>query len=321
MNGPIPDKYKKTLRIPIRIKSNSIRFFYKEDIDLLPLIKDGSIGEIIIPTFAITDKEKVRKLSKEVKLLFFPKNKTLFVRMIIKSIGDVKFNEKVIIEDTTKFVRKKNQFIFLNHSYFVPILLEKDLYIQYRGTKKAQLLGCKCSLPTLGRDAISLNNSYTILSQEYQKHRNAHSGNIFKDIFYYDSDKDEIKELDYLRETKEEELNNKLLDLDETQIKEILGLTIIWVSEKQPNRLLEEAEWFGINTNSDLLFGDLLNAVKVNSSEALIGRITEHVSRETVESLYKIRNELENLGDLEKDLEDKIYSTAVGLLSLLKQED
>lgn len=215
MNGPIPDKLSKTFRIPIRIKDNTLKFFYKDDIDLLTLIKDGTIGEIIIPTFAVTDKDKVRKLSKEVKLLFFPKNTTLFVRMIIKSLGDVKYNEKVIIEDTTKFVRKKNQFIFLNQSYFVPLLLEEDLYIQYRGTKKAKFLRCKCSLPTLGRDAISLNNSYTILSQEYQKHRNAHSGNIFKDIFYHDSVKDDIKELGYLREIKEEELNNKLFDLDE----------------------------------------------------------------------------------------------------------
>lgn len=41
---------------------------------------------------------------------------------------------------------------------------------------------------------------------------------------------------------------------------ELLKLCLYWVSEKQNNRFMEEASWFGLDiSNEDSLYSDLLN--------------------------------------------------------------
>ena len=73
---------------------------------------------------------------------------------------------------------------------FVEIELIDDLLIILRGTKKATLSRCKCTIPILNnQEANSLNHAYTLISQEFEKHRISHSGNVFKDIYYKKDDK------------------------------------------------------------------------------------------------------------------------------------
>ena len=38
------------------------------------------------------------------------------------------------------------------------------------------------------REAFSLNQAYTLISQKYEKHRGSHTGNVFNKVFYQEGD-------------------------------------------------------------------------------------------------------------------------------------
>ena len=66
---------------------------------------------------------------------------------------------------------------------FAEVIVKEALRLKVRGWKHAQLLACLCYIPLLQREAISLNHALTLLSEEYETERAAHTGNVFKQGF------------------------------------------------------------------------------------------------------------------------------------------
>ena len=61
----IPDPYKKTVQIPVRLVEGKLRFFYGGPI---PSISDGAIGELVVPEYAVKNEYKlnlIRRCSKK----------------------------------------------------------------------------------------------------------------------------------------------------------------------------------------------------------------------------------------------------------------
>lgn len=68
------DSLNKTVSIPIRYANGKIEYFYGGK---LPKLKDGVIGELILPAYALEDKKFLENISKEVIVDFLPSGKYL----------------------------------------------------------------------------------------------------------------------------------------------------------------------------------------------------------------------------------------------------
>lgn len=174
------DSLNKTVFIPIRYANGKIEYFYGGK---LPKLKDGVIGELILPTYAVEDKKFLENISKEVIVDFLPSGTKLFVEINVNNF------EK--LDEVLK------QFVIHKRCNFIEITLQEKLKLKLRGTKKPQLLSVKCDIPALGKVAYSLNHAYSLISEAYEIERISHIGNVFKKVYYCDDFS--YHELDTLR--------------------------------------------------------------------------------------------------------------------------
>ena len=175
------DSLNKTVSIPVRYTSGKIEYFYGGK---LPKLKDGVIGELILPAYAVEDKKFLENISKEVIVDFLPSGTKLFVEI------NIKYFEKV--DEALK------KFVITDRCHFIEITLQEIQKLKLRGTKKPQLLSAKCNIPALEKVAYSLNHAYSLISQTYEIERISHIGNVFKKVYYFDDFS--YQELDTLRE-------------------------------------------------------------------------------------------------------------------------
>ena len=175
----LTDKFKKTVVIPVLIKNGKIECL---DGSELPEINDV-IAHLVVPALAIKDKEILKTLSDEKEVSILEKDTLLLAQ--IKIDGSDKLNNDFLFY--LDYVREKyhpsKDIGGLINAGFVEVILMNDLFITLRGTKKAKLKSCKCYIPFLKKEAYSLNHAYTLISQEFEKWRISHSGNVFKDIY------------------------------------------------------------------------------------------------------------------------------------------
>lgn len=90
------------------------------------------------------------------------------------------------------------------------IILEEPLELKFRGTKKATLEDCGCSLPSLGITAKSVNHAYTKLSEKFEPKRRSHTANVFNTILYLPKGQHNWRPLEELRQAKQIEFQKKL---------------------------------------------------------------------------------------------------------------
>ena len=69
---------------------------------------------------------------------------------------------------------------------FVEITLNADLWLQVRGDQEARLSSCPCNISALNKEAESLNQAFTLISEAYETKRLSHSGNVFERVYAQD---------------------------------------------------------------------------------------------------------------------------------------
>jgi len=75
-----------------------------------------------------------------------------------------------------------------------------DLYLNPpRGYNLPRLEICRCEIPSIGKEARSLNHAYSLISTKHEPRRLHHTGNVFKKITYLDIKKDKWLPLENLR--------------------------------------------------------------------------------------------------------------------------
>lgn len=194
------DKLEKTVVIPVSIKNGKIEYFYGGN---LPEIKDVT-AHLVVPAYAIKDKAKLKIFSSEREELILKTGETLLVEVKIEpQLLDKKHLDYLSFVDSTYEHRRHSL------GYCIEINLIDDLLIILRGTKKAKLKSCKCFIPFLKDEAHSLNHAYTIISQEFEKQRISHSGNVFKDMYYLKNKN--WTSIDVLRQKSESTNENSLI--------------------------------------------------------------------------------------------------------------
>jgi len=170
----IPDKYERTVRLPIRFKDGQ---WLLADGTPLPKIENDTLMEVILPAYALTDPKELALWTAEGRFAMFPAGTSLWVIVrgpggqLIKEPGCVQKTELPGVPIST-----------------VEVHLNGALELTLRPGKNGVLRDCPCAIGALGVEARSLNEAYTLVSQKYETHRRSHSGNVFERVFYEDGE-------------------------------------------------------------------------------------------------------------------------------------
>jgi hypothetical protein len=99
------------------------------------------------------------------------------------SIIMIAVNRNGVPEDKRSFTKEIATSDY-SDSFFVKVEILEPLFLLIRGSKKSNLLPAKCNILCLDIEAASLNNAYTIVSEQFEPHRRSHTGNIFTKGYY-----------------------------------------------------------------------------------------------------------------------------------------
>lgn len=170
----IPDPLAKTVLLPVRIRAGKVEFFYGGP---LPALKENTIADLIVPAYALANQQLIGALANELAFSVLPKRSRVLVGLRPECPGLPLINR--VGKDRMPF----------EFGWFGEVILEEELGMRFRGTKRAILEPCTCSVPALnGGDAPfvaeSLNHAYTKLSERFEPHRRSHTGNAFELVFY-----------------------------------------------------------------------------------------------------------------------------------------
>jgi hypothetical protein len=176
----IPDPYAKTTLVPVKVINGKLQFFYGGEI---PKLKEGTICDLIVSSYAIEDERELALLGRERVESFIEDGNSLMAQVYVKNANDL---DQELMRSLKKVPCKLAS---LSTSRFVEIKLSEDLNIKLRSIKKAELLDCECKIPSLPHlEPKSINHAYTLISQNYEKHRRSHAGNVFDKVFYHDDE-------------------------------------------------------------------------------------------------------------------------------------
>ncbi len=158
----------RTVKIPVKIENGYPCLFPK---GRLPALKDGTIGDLVVAAHAFEDPKIAAQFAEERTEHFLPAETELLAQINPEHVPE-KYRQAFEF-GLTGLVGAAVRFI-----------LCQDQQLLRRGTKNAELLPCRCSIPLIEEEAKSINHAYTLISQVYEPHRMSHTGNVFAKVWY-----------------------------------------------------------------------------------------------------------------------------------------
>jgi len=172
----VPDKLEKTVKIPVRIVDGQVRYFYGGE---LPKLREGAIGDLIVPAYAIQEADDLKRLQDEHIEEILPTGMIVLLGVRIKDLQ----------EELRKYISYPEKLFPPVNCGFIEIRLVEPLCLRLRGSKRAVLQPCRCFIPALNKEAESLNHAYTLISEVFEPYRLSHSGNVFQRGYYLEGNR------------------------------------------------------------------------------------------------------------------------------------
>ena len=172
----LPDPYKKTLRIPVRLRDGHFQLFHG---GALPKIKVGAVADLVIESHYFEDPSDVARMEVQKTIPILLKDSILMARL-----------SKDYCESTKGLIEDINIYPMLGYPIaFVPIQLKEDLDLTLVFGKTAHLNDCPCILASINNlEARSVNHAFTLASRHYETRRRSNGGNVFLSV-YFETDK------------------------------------------------------------------------------------------------------------------------------------
>ena len=203
----VPDPHKvKNVALPVRIVKGRVTFFYSKG-GKMPALQDGAIGELVLPEYAVLDGTVKQAIAEEREVRLLESGEPVLLG----------YNGNLIEAEYRERTQKWDDTLPMvaGLTCLVQVFMTEPLSLLLRGTKKAQLRGGACKIPALdGAEAGSLNQAYTLISQQFQPSRRSHTGNVFRVAFCRDRDEDGCerwRRLDDLRDRHVAEYEQEVL--------------------------------------------------------------------------------------------------------------
>lgn len=171
---PDPDHYKKTLRIPVRLKDGHFQLFHG---GALPNIKVGAIADLVIESHYFENPADVARMEVQKTVTIREKREFLMTRVSTE-----------YCEITGDLIKDLKIAPPLGYPIaFVPIHLLEPLDLTLVFGKSAHLNDCPCILPSINNlEARSVNHAFTLASRHYETRRRSNGGNVFLSVYFED---------------------------------------------------------------------------------------------------------------------------------------
>lgn len=161
----------RSVRIPFKVVDGALKYFYGGK---LPQLRDGTIGDLVVPHSSLLDSKERDRLEQERIELLLPAGTLILMRM------------RNAVQSANRSGCRLNPPTFPpGEGMFVELLLTEDLSLRLRGSKPGALEPAECSIPALGEKATaaSLNHGYRLISEVFEPTRRSHAGNVFHEAF------------------------------------------------------------------------------------------------------------------------------------------
>ncbi len=170
----IPDSLAQSVRLPVRFRDGKWELLTGGP---LPAIKDGTVGDIEIAAHRITDGRVREALTEWHAAPLLTAGSEVFVH-IDNRRGDPRAASLDIPDPPSSTAPA-----------YVPVHLKEDLFLRWRPSLRPTLAVCWVHIPALPEATPnSLNEAYTLISEEFEPHRRSHTGNVFKKVFVRGAD-------------------------------------------------------------------------------------------------------------------------------------
>jgi hypothetical protein len=231
--------------IPVKRVGDRWEFFYGGDVP----VKEGAMGELTFSTIEITDPDFLQRVTKEATFKILEEGTTLLVALSDRSQNGSRIGEWPnpyplnVPQGTTRWAKIKLAGPPKTKSPLPQAELIPEtggLWLKVKGLERCELSSSCIMLP----DGVqmpegfsdgtvkSLNHAFTVLSQNYEKHRISNTGNVYTRVFY--QDKDECwYPLDDLRSGVRAKRERQLLNDTWAQVEMMLG----WRPVTMPKRV------------------------------------------------------------------------------------
>jgi hypothetical protein len=175
------DRFEKMVVIPTRIVNGTFRYFNGGP---FPKLKEGTKLKVVVSELAIENIEFLKILEAGHKEDLLPKNASIYAAVSLAHIPQA-------LEDSalSGHLLIPGGIPSFPDTRFVEIVLEEPLFLYLRGTKLGRLSPVKCRIPSLKKEALSLNHAFRLISEEFEPHRISHGGNVFQRMLYIYPDK------------------------------------------------------------------------------------------------------------------------------------
>lgn len=186
--------------VPVKRIGDRWEFFYGGDVP----VKEGTMGELTISTNQISDPTFFLRVTKEATFKVLEEGTSLLVALSDHSQSGSRIGEwptpSPLNEPrgTTRWAQVKlGPPQKKNSPPQIDLIPETGgLWLKVKGLERCELLSSTILMPSdvqmpdgfPDRSVNSLNHAFTLLSQNYEKHRISNTGNVYTRIFYRDKD-------------------------------------------------------------------------------------------------------------------------------------
>ena len=173
MSNFIPDEFSKTVVFPVLVTEGKITPVHGAR---LPMFKAGAEAQLVMPAHEIVDQRVAERMHQEIDVEILATGAAVLLSVRRRDTPpslQSQFDE--YIESATQ-----------DRIGFVRVVLKAPQILRLRGTKKGELRLTPCHIPALKRDAVSLNQAYTFVSEAFEPERQSHTGNVFQGGRYHD---------------------------------------------------------------------------------------------------------------------------------------
>lgn len=167
--------------IPARVgPDGTLHFYYGGP---MPRLKPGAIVDVVADEYALESSLHLGLLKQGETCEMFPAGTSLLVCIgDFKPYGNVEglpVDSMLPVPMELRASEKVGSLVLA-----VELILQNPLLLGVHAGKPETLRPCHCSIPALGRMATSVNQAYTLISEEYEPWRMSHTGNVFEKVYF-----------------------------------------------------------------------------------------------------------------------------------------
>lgn len=161
-------QYEKRLRVAVRFDGTQFALL---DGSPLPAIAKDAVCELVLRPEQLQNPDDRDRFVRDEVFPILTQGSTVLLGVSPHSVGDPK---------ALGLICNPQEIGVQTEYWLVEVRLKQDLKIRIRGDQEAKLEPCSCLIPSLEREATSVNHAFTLISETYETERLSHTGNVFE---------------------------------------------------------------------------------------------------------------------------------------------